>query len=119
MVLTSSGAILGSGSGSFTPLYVKLRDNTFASIMMWLSLRLLRPLASLVRRLAAQRTDSVSYRLQALSVLVARPSSWQPDQTSRPAALSSPFGVLLWQPRPFPPWLRPRYCRAQGESRHS
>ena len=29
MVFTSSGVILGSGSGSFTPLYVKLRDSTF------------------------------------------------------------------------------------------
>src|SRR5581483_10536666 len=119
MVLTSSGVILGSGSGSFTPLYVKLRDSTFASIMMWLSLLLLRALASLVRRFAAQRTDSVSYRLQALSVLVARPSSQQPDQASRPVALSSPFGAPPWQSHPFPPWLQPRYCRARGESRHS
>ena len=34
MVFTSSGVILGSESGSFTPLYVKLRDSTFASIMV-------------------------------------------------------------------------------------
>jgi hypothetical protein len=30
---TSSGVILRSGTGSFTPLYEKLRDNTLASIM--------------------------------------------------------------------------------------
>src|SRR5260370_36604902 len=91
MVLTSSGVILGSGSGSLTPLYVKLRDSTFVSIMMWLFPLLLRPPASLVRRFAAERTDSVSYRLRALSALLVRPSSRPQDQSSRPVALSSPF----------------------------
>src|SRR5216683_2207948 len=119
MVLTSSGVILGSGSGSLTPLYVKLRDSTFVSIMMWLFPLLLPPPASLVRRFAAQRTDSVSYRLRALSALVTRPSSRRPDQASRSVALSSSSGVPPWQPPPFPPWLRPRSCRARGESRHS
>src|SRR5712692_2827553 len=119
MVLTSSGVILGSGSGSFTPLYVKLRDSTFVSIMMWLFPLLLRLPAPLARRFAAERTDSVSYRLRALSALVTRPSSRPPDRTSRPVALSSPSGVPPWQPRPFPPSRRPRCCRARGESRHS
>src|SRR5712692_11786881 len=119
MVFTSSGVILGSGSGSLTPLYVKLRDSTFVSIMMWLFPLLLRPPASLVRRFAAERTDSVSYRLRALSALVTRPSSRPLDQPSRPVAMSSPSGVPPWQPRPFLLWLRPRCCRARGESRHS
>src|SRR5216683_5836430 len=119
MVFTSSGVILGSGSGSFTPLYVKLRESTFVSIMALRFPLLLRPPASLVRQFAAQRTDSVSYRLWALSAPVTRPSSRRPDWLSRPAALSSPSGAPLWQPRPFPPWLRPRCCRARGERRHS
>src|SRR5713101_449149 len=95
MVLTSSGVILGSGSGSLTPLYVKLRDSTFVSIMMWLFPLLLRPPASLVRRFAAERTDSVSYRLRALSALMTRPSSRPLDQPSRPVAMSSPLACRL------------------------
>jgi len=50
--------------------------------------------ASLVRRFAAELTDSVWYRLRALSALVTRPSSRPPDQASKPVALSSPSGVL-------------------------
>src|SRR5581483_336197 len=119
MVFTSSGVILGSGSGSFTPLYVKLRDSIFASIMTWPFPLLLRQLASLVRRFAAQRIDSVSYRLQLLSALVIRPSSRRPDQISRPVALSSPSGVLPLPQRPFLPLLRPMYCRVPDETRHS
>src|ERR1700675_2694923 len=119
MIFTSSGVILGSGSGSFTPLYVKLRDSTFVSIMALRFPLLLRPHASLVRRFAAQRTDSVLYRLRALSAPVTGPSSRRWDRASGPAALSSPSDVPLWQRRPFPPYLRPRCCRERGASRHS
>src|SRR5258708_20810385 len=103
IVFPSPGVILGSGSGSFTPLYVKLRESTFVSIMALGFPLLLRPPASLVRHFAAQRTDSVSFRLRAVPALETRPSSRRPYRASRPVALSSPSGVPLWQPRPFPP----------------
>src|SRR5581483_2860941 len=108
--LTSSGVILGSGSGSFTPLYVKLRSNTLASIMASFFLLLLSSWKLLPCFAAALRKDWALPHCRLDSAVQVR-HAWKAGRISAPAAAFSLSDERLSLPRPFLP-LPPQVCCA-------
>src|SRR5208283_4830000 len=111
MVFTSSAVNLGSGSGSFTPLYEKLRDITFASIMTWhFSLLSCPPVPADLQFAVADRIDWALFLLWSAWRLECPAWTWS-GQTLVSAELLSLFDERPSPPHPFPPSLRPGCSR--------